>query len=74
MGIGTQIFPSTAGDEARVGDGRSSALQRSLAFAESKPVLWKAERDADRNVDAHSACSSVRGAHAQSRREAGGCE
>jgi hypothetical protein len=53
MSIDTQIFPSTAGDEARVGDGRARALYNVVLL--SKPALWKAERDADGSVDAHSA-------------------
>jgi hypothetical protein len=36
----------------------------------SKPVLWKAERGAEGNADAHGARPSVRGAYAQSRRRA----
>ncbi|KAJ7866727.1 hypothetical protein B0H13DRAFT_2560630 [Mycena leptocephala] len=50
--------------------GRRGAGRRWHAVLLWKPVVWKAERDADGNADVHRARWSVRGAHVQSRRRA----
>jgi hypothetical protein len=66
MSIRTQIFPSARREMRRWQE--MDVLHNAVLL--SRPVLWKAERDADGNVDAHSARASVRGAHSQSRRRA----